>query len=257
MAESKIPVGSTGEDLRTVEQTTSAGTVHTEAVFIADPVDVDQRATVTDTTPAADASALVVRQVGTLPVSGTVTANTGLSQPLTDAQLRAVAVPVSGTFFQATQPVSGPLTDAQLRASDVPVSGPLTDDELRATPVPVSGTVTANTGLTQPLTDAQLRATPPEVAEADLTITVPNAVTVGSTSSTIVASATSGERDILISVPTTADTGIHVNVGAAATTSKFLIQSGGRLVLNTNQAVHAIRAGSADVTAYLITGVPA
>lgn len=215
MAESKIPVGSTGEDLRTVEQTTSAGAVHTEAVFIADPVDVDQRATVTDTTPAADAPGLVVRQVGTLPVSGTVTANTGLSQPLTDAQLRAVAVPVSGTFFQATQPVSGPLTDAELRAA------------------------------------------PPEVAEADLTITVPNAVTVGSSSSTIVASATSGERDILISVPTTADTGIHVNVGAAATTSKFLIQSGGRLVLNTNQAVHAIRAGSADVTAYLITGVPA
>lgn len=38
------------------------------------------------------------------------------------------------------------LTDAQLRASPVPVSGPLTDTELRATPVPVSGTVTANAG---------------------------------------------------------------------------------------------------------------
>jgi hypothetical protein len=36
----------------------------------------------------------------------TVTANTGLTQPLTDTQLRASAVPVSGTFFQATQPVS-------------------------------------------------------------------------------------------------------------------------------------------------------
>ena len=41
-----------------------------------------------------------------VPVSGTVTANTGLTQPLTDTQLRASAVPVSGTFFQATQPVS-------------------------------------------------------------------------------------------------------------------------------------------------------
>lgn len=30
--------------------------------------------------------------------------------------------PVSGTFWQATQPVSGPLTDAQLRATAVPVS---------------------------------------------------------------------------------------------------------------------------------------
>jgi hypothetical protein len=32
------------------------------------------------------------------------------------------AIPVSGAFFQATQPVSGPLTDTQLRASAVPVS---------------------------------------------------------------------------------------------------------------------------------------
>jgi hypothetical protein len=38
----------------------------------------------------------------TQPVSGTVTA-TG---PLTDTQLRATPVPVSGTFYQATQPVS-------------------------------------------------------------------------------------------------------------------------------------------------------
>jgi hypothetical protein len=41
-----------------------------------------------------------------VPVSGTVTANTGLEQPLTDTQLRAAAVPVSGAFYQATQPVS-------------------------------------------------------------------------------------------------------------------------------------------------------
>lgn len=33
------------------------------------------------------------------------------------------SVAVTGTFWQATQPVSGPLTDAQLRASTVPVSG--------------------------------------------------------------------------------------------------------------------------------------
>lgn len=52
---------------------------------------------------------------------------------LTDAQLRATAVAVSGAFFQATQPVSiaasvavtGPLTDAQLRAAAVPVSAPV------------------------------------------------------------------------------------------------------------------------------------
>ena len=37
-----------------------------------------------------------------------------------------------------TQAVTGPLTDAQLRATAVPVSGPLTDAQLRATAVPVS-----------------------------------------------------------------------------------------------------------------------
>jgi hypothetical protein len=38
--------------------------------------------------------------------NASLTVATGLTQPLTDTQLRASAVPVSGTFFQATQPVS-------------------------------------------------------------------------------------------------------------------------------------------------------
>lgn len=59
-----------------------------------------------------------------LPVSG----------PLTDGQLRATPVPISGTGIGVT----GPLTDTQLRASAVPVSGPLTDTQLRASAVPVS-----------------------------------------------------------------------------------------------------------------------
>jgi hypothetical protein len=80
-----------------------------------------------------------------------------VSGPLTDIELRATPVPISGTVTANTG-LSQPLTDSQLRASAVLVSGPLTDVELRATPVPISGTVTANTGLSQPLTDAQLRA---------------------------------------------------------------------------------------------------
>lgn len=44
--------------------------------------------------------------------------NTGLTQPTTPTDTQ----PVSGAFWQATQPVSGPLTDAQLRATAVPVS---------------------------------------------------------------------------------------------------------------------------------------
>ena len=46
----------------------------------------------------------------TLAALETINANTGLAQPLTDAQLRAAEVPVSG-----------PITDAELRASEVPV----------------------------------------------------------------------------------------------------------------------------------------
>jgi len=42
--------------------------------------------------------------------------------PLTDTELRATPVFVSGTFYQATQPVSGPLTDTELRANPVTVT---------------------------------------------------------------------------------------------------------------------------------------
>jgi hypothetical protein len=74
-----------------------------------------------------------------VPVSGTVAVTGGL----TDTQLRASAVPVSGTVNATT----GGLTDTQLRASPVPVSGSvtattggLTDTQLRASAVPVSAT---------------------------------------------------------------------------------------------------------------------
>jgi hypothetical protein len=102
----------------------------------------------------ADGVATDVASGAPLPVTG----------PLTDTQLRATAVPVSGTFWQATQPVSGPLTDTELRATAVPVSGTffqatqpisgtvsvsgsvsVTGTFFQATQ-PVSGTVTANAG---------------------------------------------------------------------------------------------------------------
>lgn len=90
---------------------------------------------------------------GSLTVDGTVAVSNMVAQGLTDTQLRATPVPVSGT---------------------VTATGPLTDTQLRATPVPVSGTVTANTGLSQPLTDAQLRAVPVPVSG---TVTVNQPVT--------------------------------------------------------------------------------
>ncbi|HNG68658.1 MAG TPA: hypothetical protein PLP63_06925, partial [Saprospiraceae bacterium] len=142
-----------------------------------------------DTTAMSDTDQLQIHywdDTANTPISGSVsiTGSVSVTGPLTDAQLRATAVPVSGTVtivpsgtqvvsatdldirdlvfatdkvdvsgssvsITGTVPVSGPLTDTQLRATAVPVSGPLTDTQLRATAVPVSG----------PLTDAQLRAT--------------------------------------------------------------------------------------------------
>jgi hypothetical protein len=87
-----------------------------------------------------------------VPVSGTVTANAGsgtfaVSGPLTDTQLRATAVPVSGTVTAnagtGTFAVSGPLTDTQLRATAVPVSGPLTAAQLTTAALATNATAEA------------------------------------------------------------------------------------------------------------------
>lgn len=104
-----------------------------------------------------------------VPVSGAVT-----TDGLTDAELRASAVPVSltSTTITGSVAVTGPLTDTELRATPVPVSGTvstggLTDAELRASAVPVSLTSTTITGsvaVTGPLTDTELRATPVPVS---------------------------------------------------------------------------------------------
>jgi hypothetical protein len=110
-----------------------------------------------------------------------VSVDTGLT-PLTNTELRATAVPVSGPLTDAqlratAVPVSGPLTDAQLRATSIPVTtGGLTDAELRATPIPVTSNGLTNTELratavpvTGPLTDAQLRASSIPVTSNGLT----------------------------------------------------------------------------------------
>lgn len=73
------------------------------------------------------------------------------SLPNEGQQTMANSISVAIASNQSAVPVSGPLTDAELRATPVDVTGTvatggLTDAELRATPVPVSGTVTANAG---------------------------------------------------------------------------------------------------------------
>jgi hypothetical protein len=73
---------------------------------------------------------------------------------------------VTGTFWQATQPVSGTVT-ANAGTGTMAVSGPLTDAQLRAVAVPVSGTITANVGTgTQPVSGTFWQATQPVSAAA-------------------------------------------------------------------------------------------
>lgn len=123
----------------------------------ATPVDVDTGLLQSVTAAELAALTLSVAQSGVwtvgvnnFPASFSVSnfpASQAVTGPLTDAQLRAVAVPVSGTFWQATQPVSLASVPSH------PVTGPLTDTELRATAVPVSGTFWQGT---QPVSAASL-----------------------------------------------------------------------------------------------------
>lgn len=87
----------------------------------------------------------------TQPVSGTV-AVTSAGLTNLDVALSTRTKPSDQQHViidsSASIAVTGPLTDTQLRATPVPVSGTvvtggLTDTQLRATPVPISGTVAA------------------------------------------------------------------------------------------------------------------
>jgi hypothetical protein len=116
---------------------------------------------------------------------------TAVTGPLTDGQLRATPVPVSG--FPVTQPVSGTVTVANpttgspdvtdraarllghVTVDSAPttvVTGPATDTQLRATPLPVTGSVT-----TPALTDTQLRASAVPVSSTVTNFPASQAVT--------------------------------------------------------------------------------
>ena len=89
----------------------------------------------------------------------------------------------------ASLTVDGPLTNAELRATAVPVSGGLTDTELRATPVPVSGG----------LTDTELRASAVPVV-ASVPIRTPTTTSVTSTTtSALILAANVTRRGLMIS----------------------------------------------------------
>ena len=112
-------------------------------------------------TPSGTQDVNLVGTAVTQPISGTVTANAGTGTLLVDAS--AHAQPVTGTFFQATQPVSavglplptGAATESTLATRTKPSDTQLVDGSAHTQPVsgtffqatqPVSGTVTANAG---------------------------------------------------------------------------------------------------------------
>lgn len=84
----------------------------------------------------------------TQPVSGSVTATISGTP---NVNVTNASIPVTGTFFQATQPIS--------IASSVAVTGPLTDTQLRAAAVPVS--LTSTTISNFPVTQAVSASTLP------------------------------------------------------------------------------------------------
>lgn len=103
-----------------------------------------------------DGSAVTQPVSGTVGVSGTVP----VSGPLTDAQLRAAPVPVSGTFFQATQPVSA-------AALPLPTGAALEAGNLATMVASLAALVLATPGLGQALMSA---STPVTLASDQITM---------------------------------------------------------------------------------------
>lgn len=94
-----------------------------------------------------------------------------------------------------------------------------------------------------------------QVSSEPLTWTSGSVATVGVASAELVAAGTGTGRTVIIKVPSTATTGIHINFGAAATTSTFFIESGEVLAIATEQQIRAIRGGGSDVSVYTMVGV--
>lgn len=141
---------------------------------------------------------------------GPVEAGTA-SDPLRVDPTGSTAQPVTGAFFQATQPVSGPLTDAQLRAIPVPVSG--------TTAATQSGTWTVQPGNT-PNTAPWLTESV-KVGTANNTGACPS----GAANTTALASNAS-RRGAYMAASSANTDDIFIKLGATATTANFRLAPG-------------------------------
>lgn len=158
------------------------------------------------------------------------------------------------TKLTAPLTVTGPLTDAQLRASAVPVSGPLTDAQLRATPVPVSGTVTATVaGVATAANQTTLGAQTTKINDGTNTASVINTTPTSTDYGLVV-------RPVLPTIPTSAPT-----TSVALTTSPATILTANpaaklRVIYNPNAVTMYLRfdaiafTGATDCAFALYTG---
>lgn len=199
--------------------------------------------------------------VGTVPVTGTFWQAT---QPISGTVGISGAVAVTGSFYQATQPVSiasmptTPVTGTFWQATQ-PVSGPLTDAQLRAQAVPVSLASTTVTGSVA-VTGTFWQATQP--VSGTVTITPPSLTkgTQGSTGLSVQNLRDAGRTTLAMTAEfafaQTAETLLTMTLSAnSAATSTFtsrVITSGKRLRIQTAIIqVETLGSGTAPQRAYL------
>lgn len=127
---------------------------------------------------------------------------------------------------QFTNEVLGPVTDAELRATPVPISGTVTSTPSGTQDVNVTNGSLAVTG---PLTDTQLRATAVPVTQGGTPTATVSRVAVSTTVATLQASNSSRKRLVIFNESGT----LFLKLGTAATVTDYTY----RLTANTTVEV--------------------
>jgi len=162
-----------------------------------------------------------VTQSGTWNI-GTVTTITGITNPVAvTGTFWQATQPVSGTFWQGTQPVSGPLTDTQLRAAAVPVSGAF----FQATQ-PVSIATMPST----PVTGTFWQGTQPVSIAADVAIdrsaTSSLANVAASVTSVTCRASAAGRRKVILFNDSTSKVYVKYGATASSTSLTYSLEAG-------------------------------
>lgn len=203
---------------------------------------------------------------GTQTVSGTVavSGSVAVTGPLTDTQLRATAVPVSGTFWQTTQPVSLATNTPTIQTGSNIIGRVGIDQTTPGTTNKVSigtdGTVAATQSGTWNIgsitTLPSLPAGNNNVGDVDVasivgTGSIANGqVTVTSSSAQVVA-ARSGRRSLVIVNHGTTD--VYLGTGTVTTANGLYLKgtSGASVSIPTSAAVNGIVASGTQVISYM------